>query len=102
MSCLPYSIVAGKKKWQLAYCNTVLYISSLAKVLVLNGDRSHGYGASVSAVSVRRLRNVAFDSATVVLEGPNTQLMFTVAVATGVADDQPQSRSWELDIYIWC
>ena len=41
---------------------------------------------------------MAFDSATVVLEGPNIQLMF--AVATGVADDQPLSPGTGNWIYI--
>jgi hypothetical protein len=36
--------------------------------------RNNSYGASVSAVSVRRLRKGVFGSATIVLEGPNTQL----------------------------
>jgi hypothetical protein len=45
---------------------------------------------------------VAFDSATVVLEGPNTQLMLysTVTVATGVTDDQPLSLGAGNWIYI--
>ena len=68
---------------------------------MLNGDRSHGsYGASVSAVSVRRLRKGVFGSATIVLEGPNTQLKLYVEVATGVADDQPLSPGAGNWIYI--
>jgi hypothetical protein len=54
-----------------------LRVEALVLVIaeMLNGDRSHGsYGASVSAVSVRRLQKGVFGSAIIVLEVPNTQL----------------------------
>ena len=65
--------------------------------------RNNSYGASVSAVSVRRLRIGVFGSATVVLEGPNTQLKsYSGGGDRGRRWSTSQSRNWELDIYIWC